>query len=117
MRKSSWTPSIVPRGDDRNVYMVMEDLGRGGRVWPESDVEGTNLETVLANLMAGQYRNPIQVVSFNIAEGWSQDVTADIAHELRRRCDLQQRDVPSSIQYFVEQHEDYHRQQLTLRLV
>jgi hypothetical protein len=116
MRKSNWTPSIVPCGDDQNVYMVMDDLGRVGRVWPESDVEGTDLETVLADLMAGQYRNPVQVVSFNIAEGWSQDVTADIAHELRRRCDLQQH-VPSNIQDFVEQHEDYHRQQLTLRLV
>jgi hypothetical protein len=117
MRKSNWTPSIVPRGDDQNVYMVMDDLGRSGRVWPESDVEGTDLETVLTDLMAGQYRNPIKVVSFNIVEGWSRDVTADIAHELRRRCDLQQQDVPSSIQDFVEQHEDYHRQQLTLRLV
>jgi hypothetical protein len=115
MRKSNWTPSIVPRGDDQNVYMVVDDLGRSGLVWPESDVEGTDLETVLADLMAGQYRDPIRVVSFNIAEGWSQDVTADIAHELRRRCDLQLRDVPSGTQDFVEQHEDYHRQQLTWR--
>jgi hypothetical protein len=28
MRRSSWTPSIVPRGDDHNVYLVMDDLGQ-----------------------------------------------------------------------------------------
>ena len=31
MRKSNWTPSIVPDGDDHNVYLVMDDLGRLGR--------------------------------------------------------------------------------------
>jgi hypothetical protein len=32
-------------------------------------------------------------------------------------CDLQLREVPPSIQDFVEQHERYDRQQLSLRLV
>jgi hypothetical protein len=27
MRKSGWTPSIVPHGDDQNVYLVVDDLG------------------------------------------------------------------------------------------
>jgi hypothetical protein len=51
------------------------------------------------------------VVAFNTAEG----VSEDIAQELRRRCDLQLRDVPSTIQDFVERHEGRDRQ-LTLRL-
>jgi hypothetical protein len=33
MRRSGWTPSIVPRGDDQNVYLVMDDLGQAGCVW------------------------------------------------------------------------------------
>jgi hypothetical protein len=32
MRKSNWTPSIVPRGDDQNIYLVADDLGRRGSV-------------------------------------------------------------------------------------
>jgi hypothetical protein len=32
MRKSNWTPSIVPNGDRQNVYLVVDDLGRLGRV-------------------------------------------------------------------------------------
>jgi hypothetical protein len=30
--------------------------------------------------MDGQYSNPARVVAFNIAEGWSCDVTESIAH-------------------------------------
>jgi len=33
----------------------------------------------------GQYRNPVRIVTFNTTEGWSRDVTVDIADELRRR--------------------------------
>ena len=69
-------------------------FGRNGRAYREADVEETDLETVIADLLAGQYKNPIRVVGFNTAEKWSQDVSADVAHELRHRCDLQMRDVP-----------------------
>jgi hypothetical protein len=69
MRKSSWTPSIVPRGDDQTVYLVVDDLGQNGRVWREADEETTDLETVIGNLLSGQYKNPTRVVAFNTAEG------------------------------------------------
>jgi hypothetical protein len=55
---------------------------------------------------------PIKVVAFNTTEGWSQDVSEDIATELHRRCDLKLRDVPSNIQDLVEGHD----RQLALRL-
>jgi hypothetical protein len=115
MRQTGWTPSIVPRGDDQNVYLVVDDFGRNGRCYGEADVETTDLETVIVDLLDGQYQNPIKVVAFNTAEGWSQDVSEDVAQELRRRCDLQLSDVPSAIQDFVERHDRPDRQ-LTLRL-
>jgi len=102
MARTSWTPSIVPQGDDQNVYLAVDDLGRIGRVWREADVETTDLETVILDLLEGQYKNPVRVVAFNTAEKWSPDVSTDIAEELRRRCDLQLRDLPSSIRAFVE---------------
>jgi hypothetical protein len=115
MRRSNWTPSIVPRGDDQNVYLVADDLGRTGRIWSEADFERTDLEAVVLDLLEGQYKNPIRVVSFNTAEHWSQDVSADVAQELRRRCDLQQRDVPFFLQDFVDRYEGrYHDIQLPL---
>jgi hypothetical protein len=115
MRRSGWVPSIVQNGGDQNVYLVLDDLGRNGRVWRETDAETTDLETVILDLLEGQYKSPVRVIAFNTAEKWSQDVSADVAHELRRRCDLQLRDVPFFLQDFVDQYEGrYHDFQLPL---
>jgi hypothetical protein len=102
-----WTPSIVPSRDDsdQNVYLVVDDFGRGGRAWREADVEATDLETVILDMLEGQYKN----VAFNTAEKWSQDVSTDVAHELRQRCDLQLRDVPFFLQDFVDRFEGRYR--------
>jgi hypothetical protein len=36
------TPSLVPRGDDPDVYLVVDDPSWLGRVWRETDVEATD---------------------------------------------------------------------------
>jgi hypothetical protein len=105
MPRTGWTPSIAPKGDDQNVYLVVDDFGRNGRAYREADVETTDLETVILDLLEGQYKSPVRVIAFNTAEKWSQDVSADVAHELRQRCDLQMRDVPFFLQDFVDQYE------------
>jgi hypothetical protein len=114
MRKSNWTPSIVPDIGDHNVYLVLDDLGPNGQVWREADAEVTDLETVITDLLTGQYKNPVRVIAFNAAEGWSQDVSADVAHELRHRCDLQMRDVPFFLQGYCDRYERYRDVQLPL---
>jgi hypothetical protein len=72
--RRNWTPSIVPESNDQNVYLVLDDLGRLGRIWPEADAEATDLETVITDLLTGQYSSPVRVVAFNTAERWSEDV-------------------------------------------
>jgi hypothetical protein len=114
MRKSNWTPSIVPNEDDQNVYLVLDDSGRNSRFYRETDVERVDLEAVIMDMLEGQYNNPVRVVGFNTAEKWSQDVSGDVAHELRRRCDLQLRDVPFFLEEFVERYDGYHDIQLPL---
>jgi hypothetical protein len=117
MRMTGWTPSIVPNGDDQNVYLVLDDLGRS-RIWRESDAESTDLETVIVDLLDGQYKNPSRVVGGS--ESWSQDVSAEVANELRRRCDLQQHDVPFFLQGFTDRYEGRYRDYqlpLPIRLV
>jgi hypothetical protein len=116
MRQSGWTPSIVPTHEGQTVYLVVDDLGRLGRVWRETSVDETDLETVIQDLLHGQYYNPICVFGFNPWEGWSRDVSADVAQELRRRCDLRLRRLPESIVDFVKRHEGRGGRQLTLRL-
>src|SRR5438105_4831420 len=109
MRRSHWTPSIVPNENDETVYLVADDFGQHGRAWREADVETTDLETVIQDLLTGQYKNPTRVVAFNTAERWSEDISADVAQELRRRCDLQMRDVPFFLQDFTDRYEGRYR--------
>jgi hypothetical protein len=45
---------------------------------------------MIRNLLNDLYENPVRVVAFNIAEGWSRDVTREIADEVRRRFIEQQ---------------------------
>jgi hypothetical protein len=73
------------------VYLVIDDFGRNGRVYREADVETTDLETVILDMLEGQYKSPVRVIAFNTAEKWSQDVAPDVARALRQRCDLQMR--------------------------
>jgi hypothetical protein len=114
MRKSNWTPSIVPNEHDQTVYLVADDF-KVGRVWREAEYDDTDLETVIQDLLTGQYNNPSRIVAFNTAEKWSQDVSEDIAQELRRRCDLQGRDIPFYLQDFTDRYEGrYHDIQLPL---
>ncbi|MCS3726509.1 hypothetical protein [Bradyrhizobium betae] len=67
--------------DEPSVYLVAEDFGRSGRAWREADLETTDLETVIHDLIAGEYRRPIKVIAFNTSERWSEDVSEDVAHE------------------------------------
>jgi hypothetical protein len=115
MRSSSWTPSIIPDRDP-DACLVIDDLGKLGLIYCESDVETATVENVIEDLLDGQYSNPVRIIAFNVADGWSRDISAHVAVELRRRCDLQLRDVPSNIQDFVERNEGRSRQ-LSLRLI
>jgi hypothetical protein len=100
----NWTPSIVP-STDQTVYLVLDDFGRHGRAWCETDAEATDLETVITYLLEGQYNNPVRVVGFNAAEGWARDVSADVADELRGRCGLEGAAVPAYLEAFVHRHD------------
>jgi hypothetical protein len=116
MHRSSWTPSIVPSGWDQNVYLVVDCDRHGACVWTEAYVESTDLETVIADLMSGQYGNPQRVVTFNVAEHWAKDVSNDVAREIRRRADLAYEDLTSGVEDFVIRHAG-REHQLALRLV
>jgi hypothetical protein len=116
MGASNWTPSVVPDGVDQTVYLVVDDFERQGRVFRETDVERTDLETIIADLVSGQYNDPVRIVAFNTTQHWAADVSEDIACEIRRRVDLAGEDLSSALEAFVERHS--HRElQLTLRLV
>jgi hypothetical protein len=105
MGKSKEGPSIIPGEDDQNVYLVVDDFGYIGRCWRETNVNSTDLETVITDLLDGQYNDPVRVVGFNTAEGWARDVSGEIAAEIRRRRDLQIADIPAGLEAFMDRHQ------------
>ena len=114
---SNWTPSIVPRNDDQDVYLVVDDLGSYGEVWREVETAATDVETVITAMLRSQYERPVRVVAFNTSEGWACDVSEDIAHELRRRSNLQRKHLPQGLEDFIRRFEAGDREQFTLRIV
>ena len=95
------SPSMVPSEGSGDTYLVLEDLGRFGRVWRETAEADANHETLIRDLLDDQYSRPTRIVAFNTAEGWSRDVTVDIADELRRRFP-EYDDVPVSVEELLE---------------
>ncbi len=95
------SPSIAPHGP-HDTYLVLDDFGgRLGCSWRETDVNDTDRETLIRDLVDGEYNHPVRVVAFNTAEGWSRDVTIDIADELRRRY-VEFGEVPEAVLQFIE---------------
>jgi hypothetical protein len=93
---------MIP-GIDRNVYLVLDDYGRMGCAWRETNVEDTDFEAVIDDLLEGQYSNPVRVIGFNLSEGWVRDVSKEIARKLRERYADEGRELPYSLHQLVEQ--------------
>jgi hypothetical protein len=104
----------LPLGGDETVYLVADDFGDLGRCWRVTDFEtAADLETIITDLLDDQYKNPVRVVGFNTAEGWSRDVSEDVANELLYRCNRWD-DVPAGLEGFIERHVRRDRAQLRL---
>jgi hypothetical protein len=97
------SPPIVPEDEDHDVYLVLEDFGPLGRAWRETDDSESDRQTLIRDMLDGQYENPIRIVAFNTTEGWSRDVTVDIANELRDVWS-ERGEIPGSVEEFIEEH-------------
>ncbi len=80
-------PRPVPQpSDDVTVYLVLNDHGKHGLAYAETDPAEADRETVIRNFLSGQYSNALRVIAFNTAEGWSRDVSEDIAGDVLERA-------------------------------
>ena len=102
-------------GTDQTVYLVIDHCLETA-VFREAIVQQTDRETVLDDLMSGQYGDPLHVIAFDVQKGSSQIVSGEFAAELQKRADLAHDDLPNSVVGFVQTHLAPERQ-LTLRLV
>ncbi len=95
------SPSIPSREADQDTYLLLDDFGGTGPWWRLTNAERADRETLIRELVDGQYRQPLRIVAFNIAQGWCRDVTVDIADELRRRC-VEFGELPVSVLHFMD---------------
>jgi len=91
-------PPTVPYGADQTIYLVVEGPGQHGTA---RKTERADIETVIADLLSGQFNDPIEVVAFNTLEHWTDDLSKDIAREIRCRCDIDGYDVPVHLDEFL----------------
>jgi hypothetical protein len=101
---SSFTP-LVPNFDV-TVHIVLDDFGKAGRAYRETDEREASFGTIVDDLLTGQYSAPVRVVAFNTAEGWSRDLSEDVAREVMRRVLEDGRALAASSRQFIEAHVD-----------
>jgi hypothetical protein len=97
------SPSIVPETSERDIYLVLDDFGDFGRAWCETAEGDTDRAILIRYLIEGQFANPVRIVAFNTAAGWSRDVTEEIASELRQLCS-DEGYLPRSLEAFLAHH-------------
>jgi hypothetical protein len=94
---------MVPYGADQTVYLVVDRLSNGADC-RETEIEKPDLETIVGDLFAGQYHNPIRIVAFNTLEHWTKDLSSDVAAEIQVRCDIDGEPLPEHLTDFVRSH-------------
>jgi hypothetical protein len=109
------SPGFVPYGADRTAYRVVDRFRAIGSGCRDIEVERSDLETIIRDLMSGQFNDPVRVVAFNTLEHWLEDVSADVAAEIQTRCDIDGEPVPEHVRDFVKRQAGVTRQ-LALRL-
>ena len=72
--------------NNTDVYIVAEDFGHLGRAFRETDLAEADLSTIVRNMISGEYRDPLRVIAFNTVEGWSRDVSEEIAYDVLDRA-------------------------------
>ena len=112
----SWSTGMVPCGADQTVYLVVDSFGVTGAMYRETEIERADLETVISDLLTGQFNAPVRIVAFNTLEHWAQDVSLEVAEGIQTRCDIQGEPVPEHIRDFVGSHRTTGARQLTMRL-
>jgi hypothetical protein len=89
---------------DVTVHIVLNYYGsRLSRAYAETGEDEADENTVIENILGGQYSHPIRVVAFNTAEGWARDVSEDIARAVLDRGLSQNRPFGKAAREFLEQ--------------
>jgi hypothetical protein len=98
-------PNLAPTCDIA-TYLVLDEVG-GSRVYCETEESDAEWAAVMRHISEGQYKRPLRVIAFNTAEGWSRDVTEDIARDMLDAAMLAGQPLTRSGREFIERASDH----------
>jgi hypothetical protein len=96
---------------------VIDSSRYKGEVFREVPVNSTNLEQVLADLMEDQYVELVRVVCFNVQEGWSRDMSAEVAQRIERCSTEIVHNLPKSLCRFIAKQRGNLNRSLVTRII
>ena len=95
---------VLDYQQDVTVYLVVNDFGQLGKAYVETDIAEADREAIIRNFISGQYSNALCVLAFNTAEGWSRDVSEDIANEVLERAFDADENLSEDTKRFIDRH-------------
>jgi hypothetical protein len=103
MRRS---PPLAPGAPyyDITIHIVLNDFGKLGRAYVETDQAEADEQTIIDNLLRGQYSRPVRVVAFNTGDLSSRDVSEDIARAVAKRARNEHRKLSKGTRRFLEDY-------------
>ncbi|WP_249140170.1 MULTISPECIES: hypothetical protein [Bradyrhizobium] len=102
MLEASLSSLDVPYGADQTIFVVVDRVS-GPR---DIRIERPDVETIVRELFAGCFSDPVGILAFNTLEHWVKDISAEVAAEIRSRCDIEGTDLPDHLTDFVDDHID-----------
>lgn len=87
------------------MHLVLCDFGRQGTAYAETDPVTTERE-VVDGIITGEFDKPIEVLAFDVSEGWIRDVSEDVAGLVVERARSEHKTLGAGAQKFVEKHLD-----------
>jgi hypothetical protein len=93
---------LVPDGQfNVTVHIVLDDFGKLGRAYRETDEARADLRSLIEDMLSGQFTRPTRVVAFNTDEGWARDVSEDVARDVVEQARAQGRSLPEGVRDFL----------------
>ena len=94
------SPTLAPSFEEP-THLVLCDFGRQGLAYTETEPLTTE-RTVVEHMLHGHYEKPVQVIAFSVSEGWSRDISEDIAHAVLELARAEERRLPEGARDFIE---------------
>jgi hypothetical protein len=95
------SPSLVP-SPDHDLHFVLCDFGKYGKSYVETDPSEADRDTIVRNMIDGQYGRPVRVIALNPADGWSRDVSEEIAKAVLTAAEVEGRVLTAGTSAFAQ---------------